>query len=730
MAGLIVGGFELSRPDHKPTGELCTRCGQPSSAHRGRRADYRKVYRVENPEPRVKDLIIGIDGEGQGRRCAECRSFGAKMDGCTCGHIYNYVAAADEGGRIWELGADRRKAVSTEDFLEFVLDLPAKSLVFGFALLYDLTKALTDLPDSLLYLLFHEERRALIKQGDKGPEVRYRPIRWRGFHLNYMHRKFTVRRGKQSKCVWDVFAFFQSKFTKACIDWQIGDKDTVSAMETMKERRSSFDAQSWTEIRAYCQMECLHLAQLGRQLLDAHVNAGYELKSYFGAGSTASALMKKHDVKEYIGEIPDEMKEGVACAFFGGRFENSVIGEVRRPVWNADINSAYPYAATFLPCLIHGRWRKLTRGLDREIERSTLALVEWHLPKLSPNSSGITAWGPLPVRKVNGTIAFPLGAYSGWTWKAEFSSAQKLRPDLIASTAWLYNSDCKCQPFSFLPGVYLDRIALGKDAKGIVLKLGPNSVYGKLVQSVGIEPPFQCWVWGANITSTCRSQLLDAIHSAPSPANVLMLATDGVWSDVPLRLGNARETGTSHTPKPLGGWDVKVYPRGVFAARPGIYFPLNPTEDDLQKVRARGLGRRVLYEQHRVVQSAFGTGQNSVYLGAAFSDARTRDLYAATQRFIGAKTGLSFAPKSGVKRSPDYGEWVDWPTEVSFDPRPKRESVNADGTLNCWGYFDAPSLPYENALRDPESALLELAALIAEEQPNADFGEYDIGENV
>ncbi len=256
----------------------------------------------------------------------------------------------------------------------------------------------------------------------------------------------------------------------------------------------------------------------------------------------------------------------------------------------------------------------------------------------------------------------------------------------------------------------------------------PKGVYGKLVQSVGIEPPFQSWVFGGNITSTCRAQLLDAINLAPDPSNVLMLATDGVWSDVEIVLPHARDTGTSHAKKPLGGWDVKEYPQGVFAARPGIYFPLDPTEDDLQKVRARGLGRRVLYEQHRLVESAYRNGQDSVYLGAAYSNVETREFRPASQRFIGAKTGLRFTAKGGVVRSPDYGEWVDWPTEVSFDPRPKRERVNSDGTLKCWDRFDAPSLPYENALKDPESALMELALLIAEEQPDAEFGEFEISE--
>lgn len=698
-----------SKADHKPTGPICTRCGLPSRRHRVRdRSGYMQGWNAAHPRPNNRERIIGVDGEGQGRRLIGP----VRQEEAQPRHVYNYLAAADEAGKVWSLGNQPRKQLGTATCLDFLLALPGRCLVFGFAFLYDLTKILSDLPDQKLYLLFHNEKRAYFAEG----RVQYRAVKWQPkdcsepYRLNYMNRRFTIKRGKDAVTVWDIFAFFQSKFTKACIDWKIGDGKTVAAMELMKDRRASFDAQSFAEIQAYCQMECLHLAQLGRQLLDAHDDAGFPLKEFYGAGSTAKALMSKYDVKSSIGDVPDGMKEPIACAFFGGRFENSVIGPVNRPVWNADINSAYPYAATFLPCLTHGRWKFCRKNLGSELERSRLALIEWSLPRLRESDFLNCSWGPLPVRKLDGTIAFPASAFSGWTWKEEFLAAQKLRPDVIALHAWVYNSDCNCQPFSFLPAVYLERLKLGKDAKGIVLKLGPNSIYGKMVQSVGWKPPFQCWVWGGNITSTCRAQLLDAIRLAASPASVLMLATDGVWSDVPISLPSPRDTGTSHATKALGGWDVKEYPRGVFAARPGIYFPLAPTDEDLQKVRARGLGRRVLYARHKEVVDAFAQGLPRVTV-------------AGGQRFVGAKTGLRSYPGKGIVRSPDYGEWIDWSVDVSFDPRPKRSAILSQNRLQCWKRFEAPSVPYERALKTDEDKLLELALMIAEEQPHGEFEE-------
>src|SRR5207247_70056 len=102
------------------------------------------------------------------------------------------------------------------------------------------------------------------------------------------------------------------------------------------------------------------------------------------------------------------------------------------------------------------------------------------------------------------------------------------------------------------------------------IKLGLNSIYGKLAQSQGVNPPFQSWVWAGNITSGCRAQLLEAFN-VKDRWQILMLATDGVWSSSPLSLPTPLDTGTSNSGKPLGGWESKTFPHGVFAVRPGIY---------------------------------------------------------------------------------------------------------------------------------------------------------------
>jgi hypothetical protein len=583
--------------------------------------------------------------------------------------------------------------------------LPNRALCVGYAFVYDLTKMLQGLPDWTLYLLFHEEKRARIVKG----KVVYKPVHWGEYKLNYMNRKLTVSRGNRAITVWDIFRFFATKFTGALLDWKIAAKEKLERMESMKAQRSRFDQLAKGEIHDYCKEECAYLSRLGRRLIDAHDQAGLPLKNFYGAGSTASSFLTRIDIKSKRGEIPERMRLAIASAFFGGRFENSRVGPIGGPVYDYDISSAYPYHATLLPCLQHGYWRFASD--TRPIAAATLALVHWTIP-VSPGNA--YAWGPLPVRSKDGTIAFPLSAKGGWCWKKEFLTAQRTYPNVEATEAWIYETECDCKPFADIPQYYRERIRLGKDAEGLVIKLGLNSIYGKLAQSKGLNPPYQSWVWAGSITSGCRAQLLDAYTRTASGWNTLMLATDGVWTTERLGLPLPLATGTNDLSKPLGGWEEKVFDRGVFCVRPGIYFPLEPTEEEIEKVRARGLGRRLLYEQWEKIVDAWEHKKKSVKL-------------TGVQRFIGAKTGFSFGKKSGLRRSRNLGEWIDHPIEVSFNPKPKRARILRDNRLEPHDYFDYESVPYDNALLSEDAKLLQIAEMMAEEQPNADFADPHLG---
>lgn len=380
------------RVDHNPEGDPCTRlvsesrvCGLAAEKH------YRKFGHRTYDE---RKYFAGIDGEGQGRD----------------DHKYVMLAWCNEDGSHRNaIEAKEGERLTTVQCLDFILSVPLNARLFSFAFSYDLTKILTDIDDELLYRLFRPELRQRKKKDDqkKGPI----PVYWEGYQLNLMGSKFTVAKDGRRHIIWDVFKFFQAKFTSALEDWfsrecepgtpgAIEDDKTktgwrlwtppemgraIEHMRRMKDKRAEFDRLTRKEILDYCYEECADMARLAHKLNDAHEKAGLHLKAYHGAGSTASAILKEMGIDKAVREVKtvlvrrkpvdysklaqstrDDIRLAIASGFFGGRFENLVIGDIPGPIWGYDISSAYPYQTTFLPCLACGQWERTRNRKDRK----------------------------------------------------------------------------------------------------------------------------------------------------------------------------------------------------------------------------------------------------------------------------------------------------------------------------------------------------------------------------
>lgn len=678
-------------------------------------------------------LYIGVDGEGQGRISHKYVFLAAS----TADGVFSWSIESPNWESTWDpLTRSYKDAdiegLSTQACLDFLLALPKHAKCFAYAFNYDATKILSDLENESLYFLFRPDRRPA-KGKSSGPgAVPY--VVWKGrrrhtYHLNLQGTKFTIQKNNRRRIVWDIFKFYQGKFVSACEAWRVGTKEERKVMSGMKDKRGEFDRESPSDVREYCLEECRFMAQLALKLVDAHDAVDLPLKSFYGAGSSASAMLLAMGIKEKLGPVSPKMLQGVACAFFGGRFENSVVGAFRQKVFNFDISSAYPYQLCFLPCLLHGTWERTKDR--RRLEKCKTALVHYRLRKTDSKLN----WGPYPFRTEEGSICFPIESGGGWVWLDEYLVGERLWPNVEFLEAWVYSYDCECQPFLQIPNYYLERIRLGKEGPGIVLKLGMNSCYGKVAQSIG-NALFNSWAWAGMITSGCRAQLLELFGLHSDWNNILMLATDGLGTleDISAKLPLPRDTGTAlgidekgkEVRKPLGGWEKKESEKGLFLARPGIYFPMNPTEEELSAVRARGVGRGVVYKHWEMIVNKW----EEQGMGGTI---RVNDV----ARFCGAKTSISQSGKPGHyvynrsngangPDSPKYGNWIVRHVDMGFDPLPKRERLMADGkTLEVRRMAqDRTSVPYQNIL-DKEGELIKLAAQEAIEQPDAELQDYE-----
>lgn len=259
------------------------------------------------------------------------------------------------------------------------------------------------------------------------------------------------------------------------------------------------------------------------------------------------------------------------------RFEVSLIGPIGGPVFECDLNSAYPAAIAELPCPLHTQWEHKPRA--RRLPESGL-----YLAKITcTHPAG--PWRGLPFRR-NGGLFWPVQG-TGWYWSCEIAATRRrLSTNVIAvRDLWIARCECNCRPFDWVPALYDERRRIGSATRGYPLKLGVNSLYGKTAQRTGRGPYHDAVAVGL-VTATTRARLIEAIGQDPKA--VIMLATDAVFSTRPLSL----DTGET-----LGQWEEKVW-SDLFIAQSGVYW--SPS-DAKASVKSRGAPRSVIGASARTV---------------------------------------------------------------------------------------------------------------------------------
>lgn len=665
--------------------------------------EYRRTHKKPKP-PKVPPTIIGIDGEGvtvKGR------------------HLYTYLAAWTSDECVSTV--ENSKGLTPVEVFEFLLLVKRSvpnSMLAGFSLGYDYSKWIEGLSPRAIYKIARPESR----RGKNTPN----PVRVNGYAINYLRGRMSVAKlipgehhkwcddeeckgckSSETVTVWDVWGFFQGSFVDACQKWGVIDAKEYEYLREMKLRRSSFTVKDWEEVKAYCGVECQRLARLVTELRKAHLEADIPLASYYGAGSTASSLLKRMGVKDCMPkeELHPELRYAVACAFFGGRFEIGQFGPVRTECHSYDIASAYPYHLTGMPCLACGKWRKVKR-IPRDAK---YGFVRYHLPDCAAVKAkdGVSSmpWGPFPLRLQDGNIVYPVTSGGGWVSLDEYRAGEEAWPNVWYKEAWIYETDCDHVPFAGLAEVYKLRLQWGKESRGIVVKLGPNSCYGKIAQSIGNNPPFQCFPWAAWDTGNTRAQLLRLI--AQNPIAVINSATDGIISTVRLEPDEPRDTGTAEVAarygkQPLGAWEHKLVPGGMHLIRPGVAFPLSSELE--AEVKGRGIGKAVL-KNHRAMVL-----ENWEKYGP-------RPFEVEGDIFHGMKSATDRTSEGYVKRE-NYGQWSKRKTQVSYMPEPKRPfALTDDGRLCTWALGkDVVSQPYPRIMGVYGVTPAHVQALILEKQ--------------
>lgn len=463
--------------------------------------------------------------------------------------------------------------LSSRECLELILESgernkSAKAIHFGFAFDYDVNMILKDLPWRCLNLL-----RA------KGS------CTWEDFTIQHIpHKWFVVSDGVTTTKIYDVFAFFGCSYIKALDQYNIGNKIQREFIRAGKLRRDIFTYDGIDDIRDYWHTELL----LGPMLMD-HIrlvldDAGYPITSWHGPGALARYELNKRKVKSLMKESPADVWLAARYAYTGGRFELFQAGYYDGPVYNYDINSAYPYAITKLPNLATGFWRRIPNPSRNDVSADKFAI--YHIKYREDGPGYAVEPKPLFIRLDNDSVRWTKNTNS-WYWSPE---AALVKDNVYAEfvDCWEYVDD-GTKPFKWVNEAYDQRMMLKRIGSPLQLgiKLMLNSMYGQFAQRVGWEyegkaPSSHQLEWAGYITSVCKAMVYRAGLYAFHSGGLVSIDTDGIYSTTripPDVLTNGIGDG-------LGQWGSDVY-SGILCWQSGVYW-LRDNEGNWNKPKSRG----------------------------------------------------------------------------------------------------------------------------------------------
>ena len=475
----------------------------------------------------------------------------------------------------------------------------------GFYLGYDFDRWLCTMPEKKVERLLTAEGRESRKSKSDNLHGRVLPVDLPGgWQVNMLGKKMLEFRKRSCRCdilyckcpgkgpwvrVCDSGPFFQTSFLKA-IDprtWKqpIVTNDEYELIKKGKENRA-YAERIDDEMRFYNRLENQILVRLMNVLNAGFLEMGIVLApgQWFGPGQAAQKWLKDQKVttaKEIQDTVPVWFLEAARASYFGGWFEIMMHGIIPGESHEYDINSAYPYIISSLPCLLHGQYES---GSNKPPEDKQYVLVYASVSSYRKGHASII--GTMLHRDKDGRIHRPTRT-KGWYWYHEIKAAKKAK--LIRHChiyEWMSYDPCDCPcPMREVSSLYDLRIKVGKDTPlGKGCRLAYNSMYGKFAQSVG-NPVFANPIWASLITSGCRTMILEAIASHPKgKEHVCMVATDAVFFATP-------HPGLPIS-KRLGEWDYEKR-SNLTLFKPGVYWD-DKTRMDIRENRnpsfkARGI---------------------------------------------------------------------------------------------------------------------------------------------
>nr|WP_280924480.1 DNA polymerase [Nitrosopumilus ureiphilus] len=377
-------------------------------------------------------------------------------------------------------------------------------------------------------------------------------------------KQLTIRKGNHSISCYDIAQYYDNKPLKVAYSEHIKKPLDQRYIDTKNQRKNfslRYFLRNKKKIRDYCLMDCIMTRELADYWLDTFFNAyKFYTANWVSSGYLAEKVLIYNDVD--IPRFVDsayEIQDLAWKSFYGGRFEliqRGFIGEC----YIYDINSAYPYALTFLPDITNGKWIHSTRINPKA------SIGFFHIRAFVSDQVKIS---PFPFRTKNNRIIYPSGEFETFVTLEELKAVvddPRIKYKIIESQQFIANQNTTYPFKDFINSQYQKRLQLQKEQNVLerAIKIILNSVYGKMAQRTnGVMGNLFNPIMSSYITGFARAQLYKFVRDNDLEKDVVAFATDSVACRKKIQNLNSKK---------LGEMKLDKYGNDTFFLSNGFYF--------------------------------------------------------------------------------------------------------------------------------------------------------------
>lgn len=343
------------------------------------------------------------------------------------------------------------------DFVNVLFSYPSSTRFIFYNLDYDVAALLALLGQRIVEDIYVDRAVKLKSENGDTVSVRY-----------HKHKVFEINRNRHVRKCFDLLPFFQTKLEKVSQQYLGVGKCELPEGIISNLSPTVYHANK-TLIDEYAIRDAKLLQDLTNRFLTSLQSVGFSGASLYSPGYLAKTYLKMKNI------LPTKLLESdekeIVRGYFGGRTE--IVKRGFCPDWYVyDITSAYPYAITQLPDLLHAT---ITRSREPE--------SEWSISRVRIKETIPAFAHLLPYKTGDNLLIYPmLTDMSTTATSIELSRLPK------NSFRYLETFNLWCENKNPLSGIVLDlfreRQSASEPMNKVIFKLILNSLYGVFAEGI------------------------------------------------------------------------------------------------------------------------------------------------------------------------------------------------------------------------------------------------------